>query len=69
MDKPDDETLFGSDVLWMAFAHKMSDPDAGPISIDAAHQFDAEGLYRVKYGLRRYRFQHLKGSIGTSPQP
>ncbi len=69
MEKPDDETLFGSDVLWMAFAHKMSDPEAGPIAIDEAHQFDAEGLYRVKYGLRRYRFQHLKGTMGGSPQP
>jgi hypothetical protein len=69
MEKPDDETLFGSDVLWMAFVHKMSNPDAGPISIDADHQFDAEGLYRVKYGLRRYRFQHLRGTAGSSPTP
>ena len=69
MEKPDDETLFGSDVLWMAFAHKMSGPD-GPISIDDAHQFDKEGLYRVKYGLRRYRFQHLKNAnAGPSPKP
>jgi hypothetical protein len=69
MEKPDDETLFGSDVLWMAFVHKMSDPDSGPISIDEDHQFDAEGLYRVKYGLRRYRYQHLPGGANAGPSP
>ncbi len=69
MENPDSETVLGTDVLWMAFAHKMSDPDAGPISIDKAHQFDSEGLFRVKYGLRRYRFQHLKDSTGPSPLP
>ena len=69
MENPDSETVFGTDVLWMAFAYKMSDPEAGPIAIDKAHQFDSEGLFRVKYGLRRYRLQHNKQNTGPSPTP
>jgi hypothetical protein len=67
--KPESVNFFGlgPDLLWLSFAHKMSHPDYGPLAVDERHVFDERGLYRVKYGLRRYRFEQLNASKGKSP--
>ncbi|MDX1962222.1 MAG: hypothetical protein SFX18_03650 [Pirellulales bacterium] len=69
-ERPETNNMFfgtGPDFLWLSFAHRQSRPDSGPISVDEQHIFDPQGLFRLKYGLRRYRFEQLLGDKGKPP--
>ncbi|MGC4006366.1 MAG: hypothetical protein QM811_25885 [Pirellulales bacterium] len=69
MTKPDDTHFMGADRDWMSFAHKMSNPDAGSLSKDEQHVFDQDGVFRVKYALRRYRHELLPQGATKGPMP
>jgi hypothetical protein len=57
---------FNPDLVWLGFAHKQSG-ESGAMSRDNEHQFDRRGVYRWKYGLRRFKFENLKGGAGSVP--
>jgi len=68
-EKPDSVNFFGfgPDQTFLGFTQKMSKPDTGPLAIDDKHIFDQDGLFRLNYGLKRYRFEQLPGDTGKSP--
>ncbi len=69
MEKANDTALLSADYLWMSFAHKVSHPESSLFGSDAAHQFDPEGIFAKKYGLRRHRYEFLNGQAGKMIEP